>query len=138
MIGAAWSLNSSMATQKFCWIVCNRASISLLFTCISIVEDHWSFAQPESSKFQSCTSRGLFFDFLNSLNCWYILVDLLMVMILHFESSDFVHNWVRSMRLKFWWWNLFPSIRVCLCVYWWNVGWLLMYNARSTYYCVQF
>ena len=61
-----------------------------------------------------------------------------MLVILSFEPLKTVHYWVRYMRFKFWCRNLFRSIRVCLCVNWWNVDWFLMYYERSTCSCVQF
>lgn len=55
-----------------------------------------------------------------------LVIDLQTLIKMSFEPRVFMHKWVRSRWLKSCWWNLFPSIWVCLLVSWLIVYGLLM------------
>ena len=111
-IEASWSLEALMVKSNSVECKHDWASISLPINHTSIVEEHWSIARLESIKIQSCTSRGHKIDSLNSQLCYANVVDLVVVIILSFESLISMHYCVRYGRLKFWWWNLFCSIHL--------------------------
>lgn len=56
---------------------------------------------------------------------------------LSFIPWNSVPKWVRSRWLKFWWWNLFYSIRAYVLISWWNVGRLLLYVERPSHWYAQ-
>ena len=132
MIGAAWSLNSSMATQKFCWIVCNRALIFLPNTCTSILVDTWSIAKAWFIKFQFCTSRGHKIDSLFSQNSYANVVDLVVVIMLSFKPSNSMHYLLSYGRLKFGWWMMICSIHLMYDAICLTNAWFLIHDVYAT------
>ena len=127
-----------MVKSKFCWITSNWTSRPLPINSTSLLEDHLSIARPDSIEFESCSSRGHEIVSLISQFAYVILVDLIVVINLSFESHKTMPYWVRFEGLKFGAWFLFCSIHMIYDVLGLTNSRFMMCIERPTHSCVWF
>lgn len=94
---------ASMEVEAWAGFVYSWTLHSSSFISRSLLEEIWGVAMLGSKGFQICSSRGRFFDLLNSPNHYVYLVDLRMAMNLHFESRKMMLYPWRFVHLKFGW-----------------------------------
>ena len=121
-----------MALENWTEFVCIWASNSSPITSTSIIEDSWTFTNLETSQFQLLFFNRSEFDLFYFANCYDVLVDPWMVMILVKKSSEMMLYPWSYVQLKFWCWFWFSSIWLCygvlmqsnhgslMCVAWWT------------------
>jgi hypothetical protein len=122
---------TSMVNPKFVEIVCNWATIPLPIIHTSVLEEILNTTRLEQHQIQFCFYKRLQiashnFDF----HC-HIMIDLVMLSSLGFESCESMLYWVRYDCLKFGWWFVFSSIHARVMFSGWFVCGFMLYDARS-------
>ena len=127
-----------MANQNSVEIVFNWALIFHPIIHTSVVEEVWSIARLESTRIPKLLSKRFQIDPLMFQIHYANVVDLVVVIILSFESLISMHYCVRYGRLKFWWWNLFCSIHLMCDVICLAMPWSLISIECAMCWCAHF